>query len=683
MSLLVVLALLAGPPLVLLSLVGPPMGGRPSGEQMREWVRQPLTEQTLTAALTVAAWLLWLVLAYTVTVRVLTRVRATARWLRRLPLPTPLQATASGMAGAAVLGVTTNAVAAAPPQPPQPATAGTLDDPTTRDAGVSADDGITVPAGWLPRDVAEHVAAAAALVWLRRRRAYRPHPPRQSAREDPDLAPLPPTVAAVQAALADAPAPVAAPASPAGIPALRDVLPATGVGITGPGALAVGRGLLVTVLLAGQRQPAVSLVTTRAALTRLLGPHAETLGRRLPQLTVVDTIDEATRIAESAGRSVRARDDSGPRPAGPAVAGGGPTVVLLIDDGDRRDVAALADAVAPGGGVVVLLGRWPAGPTWQADPGGHLHDPRRPDWSGPRWCVLDRIAATDLLTVIAHPEPTPPDATPVTSIDQATSGWRVPRQPSRRSPRARSAAAGRRLELRVLGEPALLVDGRAVTVRRTAALQVLVYLAAHPDGAETRPLIDAMWPGVPRQSLTSRLYTTLSELRGVIRTASGLNVIDHADDRYRLNPTHIDVDLWRLYDAVRHAATAVTNTTIAWQAVIDAYPDDLAAGRAWPWLGPVREAIRRHVIDAYVALADTTPDPHRAIALLQAAIRVDPYNAELTTRAVNTLVALGEHDAAHELRDGYARRLTQAGLRPDADAATTATNMRDAPASRR
>ncbi|MFI7208072.1 AfsR/SARP family transcriptional regulator [Micromonospora aurantiaca (nom. illeg.)] len=682
MSLLVVLVLLAGPPLVLLSLVGPPMGGRPSGEQMREWVRQPLTEQTLTAALTVAAWLLWLVLAYTVTVRVLTRVRVTARWLRRLPLPTPLQATAGGMAGAAVLGVTANSVAAVPPQAPQPATAGALDDPTTRDAGVSVDDGITVPAGWLPRDVAEHVVAAAALVWLRRRRAYQSHPPRQSAREDPDLTSLPPTVAAVQAALADAPAPVAAPASAPGIPALRDVFPASGVGITGPGALAVGRGLLVTVLLAGQRHAAVSLVTTRAALTRLLGPHAETLGRCLPRLTVVDTIDEATRIVESAGRSVQARDDSGPRPDGP-VADGGPTVVLLIDDGDRRDVAALADAVAPGGGVVVLLGRWPAGPTWQADTAGRLHDPRRPDWSGPRWCVLDRIAATDLLTVIAHPEPAQPDVAPVTSVDQATSGWRVPRQPSRRGLRARSAAAGRWLELRVLGEPALLIDGRAVTVRRTAALQVLVFLAAHPDGAGTRQLIDAMWPGVPRQSLTGRLYTTLSELRGVIRTASGLNVIDHADDRYRLNPTHIDVDLWRLHDAVQHAATAVTNTTIAWQAVIDAYPDDLAAGRAWPWLDPVREATRRHVIDAYVALADAADDPHRAIALLQAAIRIDPYNAELTTRAVNTLVALGKHDAAHELRDGYARRLTQAGLRPDADAASTATDMRDAPVSRR
>jgi len=71
MSLLIVLGLLAGPPLLLLSLLGPPISGWPTGEQLRAWVQQPLTERTLTAALTIAAWLVWLVLAYTVAVRIL------------------------------------------------------------------------------------------------------------------------------------------------------------------------------------------------------------------------------------------------------------------------------------------------------------------------------------------------------------------------------------------------------------------------------------------------------------------------------------------------------------------------------------------------------------------------------------------------------------------------------------
>ncbi|WP_328851279.1 hypothetical protein OG994_25960 [Micromonospora globbae] len=685
MSLLVVLALLAGPPVVLLSLIGPPISGWPTGEHLRAWVQQPLTEQTVTAALTITAWLLWLVLAYTVTVRTLTRIRATARWLARLPLPTPLQATATGMAGAAVLGAGANAVTV--PAPPLPAPVGTLDSPggtgaAKHDGRAQRYDGIAVHGGWLPREVAEQVTAAAALVWLRRRRDYQPHPPGRLGREDPELAPLPSTAAAVQAALADAPAPLAEMAPAAGIPALAGV-PGSGVGITGPGALAVGRGLLVTVLLAGQRHPTACLVTTRAALTRLLGPHMEPLVDRLPQLAVVDTVDEAAHLVVSAAPPDRARGESETREGRTAVTAQAPFVLIVEDDCGQRDVTPLVEAAVTRRGRVVMLGRWPAGPTWHADPAGHLHDPRRPDWSGPRWCVLDQVAATDLLAVIAHTQTPPGPAGPDGASPQsATPTRRVPRQATRHHPLPQ-AAAGRRLELRVLGEPTLLIDGHPVAVRRSAAVQVLVYLAVHPDGADTRQLIGAIWPGVPRQSLAGRLYTTLSELRGVVRDACGLNLLDHADDRYRLNPAHIQVDLWRLHDAIQHAATAVTNTPIAWQAVIDAYPDELATGRTWPWLDPIRETIRRHVLGAHVALADTAIDKQRALTLLQAAIRIDPYNTDLHTRTVNVLTALGEHHAAHELREGYIRRLTAAGLHPGDQVGSAATNMSGPPVAKR
>ncbi|RQW95984.1 hypothetical protein DLJ59_31915, partial [Micromonospora inaquosa] len=178
MSLLVVLALLTGPPVVLLLLIGPPIRGWPSTEQVRAWVQQPLTEQSLTAALTIGVWLLWLLLAYTVAVRVLARLRTTVGWLRRLPLPTPLQATASGIAGAAVFGVATNTATIAPPQPSPPLAAGMPEhfdevSPVHSDTAAS-DGGIHLAGGWLPNEVAEQVAAAAALVWLRRRRDYRP-----------------------------------------------------------------------------------------------------------------------------------------------------------------------------------------------------------------------------------------------------------------------------------------------------------------------------------------------------------------------------------------------------------------------------------------------------------------------------------------------------------------------------
>ncbi|WP_371409330.1 hypothetical protein OG423_05625 [Micromonospora zamorensis] len=688
MSLLFVLALLAGPPMVLLSLVGAPLQGWPTAAQAREWVQNPLTEQTLTAALTIAAWLVWLLLAYTVTVRVLTRLSATVSWLRRMPLPTPLQATAGGIAGAAVFGVSSHAIAAPSSPPTQPVAAGTLDEAgnlTPPDGDVLADAGISVAGGWLPRETAEQVSAAAALVWLRRRRSYRPRPPGPPSREDTDLAPLPPTVAAVQAVLADSTPPPTEPgAASAGSslldrPTVGGAFPRAGVGLTGLGAQDAARGLLVTSLLAGRHHPAVSVVVTRSVLAGLLGPTADTLGRRLPGLAVIDNLRQAAGFfsRDHPGRGLGARDQAqrdtheGASPTGPT---------LIVDAASATDNADTLARLAIASAAVAVLGRWPAGQTWQVDPSGRTHHQDGSGSAGPRMCVLTQVTATDLLTVIAHPDPTPPQP--------GTSGPSRNPAPASRSPQwdataqdhpVRSGNDKRRLHLCVLGELTLLLDGHPVEIRRTAALQVLVFLAAHPDGADTRQLTDAIWPGLPRRSLTGRLYTTLSDLRATIRSTAGVTLIEHTDDRYRLDPTGVTVDLWRFHQAVRDATTAVATDATAWKAVIDAYPADLAARRNWPWLDPIREATRRHVIDAHAALASASPDAREALAWLQAGIRIDPYNADLHTRAVTALITLGDHDAADHLRKGYTRRLAAAGILPNDTDLTTAT-LEDRPA---
>ncbi|MDZ5447246.1 BTAD domain-containing putative transcriptional regulator [Micromonospora sp. 4G57] len=599
-----------------------------------------------------------------------------------MPLPTPLQATASGMAGAAVFSVTANPTS--PPQPPAPVAAGSLETPGTPataeadwSSSVQVDGGILLSGGWLPREVAEQVALAGALVWLRRRRAYRPG---LAGRDDADLSPLPATAAAVQAALVDHPAsrPNAVPAE-ASVPvatATISGLPAAGVGLIGPGALAAARGLLVTVLLTGQNRPAVPLVVTRAALSTLVGTAAEAIRHRPPHLQVMPTLHDAVKLIESSPtRHAGLEREKPQRRENVAAVTGEPAAVLIVDSPSGALAQRLAGLCAAGASNVVVLGQWPAGASWHVDAAGHTHDPRRPGWAGPRLCVLDTVAATDLLTVMGHIDPAPPTAPdPQRSHRPLPLSPRIPRQASRDT---RAGSGGRRIQLRVLGEPMLSVDGATLTIRRAAALQALVFLAAHPAGAHSGQMVEALWPGLPRHSLTGRLYTALSELRGAIRAASGLDVIDNADDRYRLNPTHVDTDLWRFHTTVQHAATAVTDRPLAWQAVIDAYPAEVAAGRAWPWLDPIREAVRRHVIDAHVVLAAAAPTPRQALHLLQAAIRVDPYNADLHTRVMNALAALGEHQTAVELHDTYTRRLAAAGL--DADEADgTAVRLRGA-----
>lgn len=142
------LLVLAAPPWLLATVVGPPLPGWPTGAQFRDWIADPLTPQALTVGLTTLAWLLWLAVAYTVAVTAARRLQAGARWLRRLPLPTPLQAAATSMAGAAAL-TTAHAPASELPNVPLPAsTEGPHQRPS--DVVVRAGEGVTVAGAGFP-----------------------------------------------------------------------------------------------------------------------------------------------------------------------------------------------------------------------------------------------------------------------------------------------------------------------------------------------------------------------------------------------------------------------------------------------------------------------------------------------------------------------------------------------------
>ncbi|MFG1892254.1 BTAD domain-containing putative transcriptional regulator [Micromonospora sp. NPDC049051] len=642
-----VAAMLAIPPWLLATLTEPPLPGWPTSAQLRHWVADPLTSRTLTAGLTALAWLLWLGLAYTVAVTTARRLRAGARWLRRLPLPTPWQAAATSIAGAAAL-TTAHTPTTDPPAPPAPVSIGGVDPHTAARAwNHTGDAGVAVPGGWLPDDTAQQIATAAALLWLRRRRVYQPG----HTGEASQLTPLPATVTAVQAAVADR-------QQPATISSTVPDLPATGVAFTGDGAADAVRGVLVTRLLTALRDPShtTRVLITRAALTTLV-PDITAVADSIPGLQVVDTGEEAVTLL-SALTTPLARPDGGPTM----------TPLVLVTDPPSAATASRLTALA-GQAHIVTLGAGPLGRTWHVDRHGHTRD-EQTGQAGPRLCVLDQTAATHLLTVLVHPTPTTQDdaateSTPPRPVDGGHA--RIPRQPSRHTPHTTPqppVPPPSLVQLRVLGRPALLVDGQPVTIRRSAALQVLVFLAVHPDGATTAQLVHAIWPGLPAHTVTRRLYTTLSDLRATIRAATTVAIIEHTDDRYHLDPGQIDVDLWQLHSAAHHAATTLTNHCAAWRAVIDAYTGDLADNHTWPWADPPREATRRLIIDAHTAAASTEPDPRQALKILQSGIRVDPYNEDLHRRAIDILTTLGNHSAAVRLLEAYTRRLTLAGLHP-------------------
>ena len=148
----------------------------------------------------------------------------------------------------------------------------------------------------------------------------------------------------------------------------------------------------------------------------------------------------------------------------------------------------------------------------------------------------------------------------------------------------------------------------------------------------------------------------------------GHPVIDRDQDRYVLDPRHVDTDVWQTTKATTDATTATSLQVrdAALRQVIDTYRDVIAAGKAWPWLEAPREQARRHVLTAYTVLADHSP-AEEALILLYRAMRIDPLNEDLVRRAARVHAAAGDTSALTDLLTAYRHRLSAAGLPPVAD----------------
>ncbi|GAB1693473.1 AfsR/SARP family transcriptional regulator [Krasilnikovia sp. M28-CT-15] len=510
-----------------------------------------------------------------------------------------------------------NSSGPATPQPADPAGSdhGAYHPPHSRPAGITLPGG-----GWIPYHTAAVIRALAAQAWLQRRRHYRPDPHRPRGHDtDPDLQPLPGTIHTVTTAVGAestrrdrTPPPLAAERLPEGI-----------LSLTGPGAAAAARGLLVTAVLTdATRHTSVPTVSIRPGDLR----------------TLLHDYDPKQLIA--AGFS--------PGPDSPT---GNPAVPRSADAADVvQDPAGVQERIGlrNGPATVIVLGYDPAtSHRWHVTADGtatgtDLSEPRR-------LCSLDPHAAADLLTLVS--------ARPETAAAAAAEPQPSPCPGPTTGPQpGQGITAG---HLTVLGDCQLTVHGDPVPLRRTAGLQALAYLAVHHDGATRGDLIHAVWPDLPAATITQRLHTTLTDLRQHLRPLLGEDPITRHDDRYQLNTHAITTDLQHWHTTIQ-AMTHAVGTTAQQRAcrnLIDMYPGELAAGRTWPWLTPIREQIRRSLIDAYSTLAHHA-EPADALTWLHHAIAVDPYNEPLHHQAADLLRATGDHTGATELINRLHQRLS-------------------------
>jgi hypothetical protein len=239
-------------------------------------------------------------------------------------------------------------------------------------------------------------------------------------------------------------------------------------------------------------------------------------------------------------------------------------------------------------GVGVLLGAWTPDQTWRIHRDGHLETPTSGGRPGPRLCVLEERAVADLLLLSTHAHGH--QLAPTGDNGPATLAH--PTGVVTLQPAALPVAVtgDRAVRLTVLGGLLLTCRGEPVVVRRSAARQVVAFLAVHAGGATAVALAEAVWPGLPARTVLQRLYTTISEFGKNLQQVADGPVIRRDGDIYRLDPARVGVDLWEF----RQAAIAATGLDpgqrrAAWHTLLAGY-GELATGHAWPWLAGPRHA---------------------------------------------------------------------------------------------
>ncbi|MEV4544676.1 transcriptional regulator [Micromonospora echinaurantiaca] len=561
------------------------------------------------------------------------------------------------------------------------------------------------PSTWLPWSLAAAISAAAAMVWLHRRRRYTGDPD-----EDPPTE-LPTPVVQIRRALAaqqptepnldnDGSDP------PAHVPELAS-LPPGGTGITGDGGHAVARAALVAVLATGgPHHPDTrgEVVIDATTLIALLGPDATAL-QPWARLHVADGVDDAlTAIEARLLHRSRILDehtvtdlDALRRQAPDEEAL--PPVMLITQTPPPGAQMRAKTALTLGtdlGVSALLLGEWNHGVTVDVTPHGHTTLASGPATEPipPRLPVLDATTALQILNTLREAQTGERSALASSQESRVT----VPLQQSRNgtepsgqhtplaSPAQTNAIKAR---LRVLGPPRIEDISQPGRPLRAKALELAVFLACHPDGVTTREIGEYLEPDARISQADQRVHTNASNLRHVLGRASTPDAknayVVKSSGRYRLDPTTVDVDVWTLRDLLRTATIATgPRRRELLTAACELYTAPLADGQDYEWLQPHRETVRRWGIEAHLLLADdlVDTDPQGASNLLNKAIGLDRYNEALYTRAMRVRHTLGDADGIRTLLRALTKALADLDAQPQEATITLASQLRSNAADR-
>lgn len=210
--------------------------------------------------------------------------------------------------------------------------------------------------------------------------------------------------------------------------------------------------------------------------------------------------------------------------------------------------------------------------------------------------------------------------------------------------------------------------------RRRHALELLAFLAAHPQGRSADAVVEALWPEAHATRARTHLRQLVREAR--VRLAGDP---DHApmilfrDGIYRLDWQHIWADVETFRRAIVQAAQASDQESFLREAAA-LYRGEFCKDTYYSWTEPIREELERSYLDAVVRLADLLLERgalEDAQRIVGDALALNPYIDALVQRAIVLDARRFGLRAARDRLHGFQARLRE-DLAVDPDPATIA-----------
>jgi nucleoid-associated protein YgaU/DNA-binding SARP family transcriptional activator len=462
-------------------------------------------------------------------------------------------------------------------------------------------------------------------------------------------------------------------------------LPLSGLNLalTGPGADDCIRAIVLDLLTQADAYRASIIIPTQDA-ERWFGDTVTTLTDHLPELRLIATLDEAIshfeeQLVARLGLVVleEAEDIHQLRQAEP----GEPLPALLLTascpDSHPYLDTLLTMAASLGLGAV-LAGRSPSGTTCDLDQDHHVTEATGTLASELRDVTLFHLppdAATSVLHTLAIG-----NGMPVEHSEQPAD---LPVPPPSTTPQP--------VRFTLLGEPAIEVCGTTVDLsRRTKALELFVLLALRPKGLDREEICEHLWPDLEETLAGYRFHAALKDLRTALREASGpdakkAHFVERSGKTYRIEPQHVDVDLWAFHQALADARTASNEQEklAALETAASLCRGQLGQGLKYDWLDqdhrwPLTIASVKALLQLG-ALHEHAGDNERALEIYDQACALDPDMESAARSAIRLLTTLGRTDEARQRARHLKARLDILGVSPSPETQTVLQQLNTLP----